>query len=73
MRIGQGMYIKDLNVLPESSQFNHYPEGTTLIVRYYLTVGGCTLENECLMGIDNIVMVEQRNLVSHRKALDNGY
>lgn len=60
--IGRGTSVQDLTVGHVSHRTPGKPEGSPLIVGDYVTVGhsvilhGCTIGNECLIGMGSIVM-----------------
>jgi len=60
--IGRGSNIQDLSVGHVSHKTADKPEGSPLIVGDYVTVGhsvilhGCTIGNECLIGMGSIIM-----------------
>jgi carbonic anhydrase/acetyltransferase-like protein (isoleucine patch superfamily) len=87
--IGAGTNIQDLSVLHVNHKSNDDPDGAPLIIGNYVTVGhtvilhGCTLEDECLIGMGSIVMdkavvqkhvlVAAGSLVPEGKVLESGY
>ena len=89
IRIGHGTNIQDLSMLHVSHQSSWDPPGAPLIVGNHVTVGhsvilhGCTLEDECLIGMGSTVMdkvVVQKHvllgagsLVPEGKILESGY
>ncbi|MFJ5446818.1 gamma carbonic anhydrase family protein [Methylobacillus methanolivorans] len=89
IRIGQGSNIQDGSILHVSHKSSWEPEGSPLIVGANVTVGhkvilhGCTLEDECLIGMGSIVMdkvVVQKHvllgagsLVPEGKVLESGF
>ncbi len=86
--IGRGTNIQDLTMGHVSHRTEQKPEGSPLIVGDYVTVGhsvvlhGCTIGNECLIGIGSIilddvvipdrVMIGAGSLVSPGKVLESG-
>lgn len=89
IRIGRGSNIQDLSVLHVNHKSAGDPQGSPLIVGDYVTVGhkvilhGCTIEDECLIGMGSIVMdkavIEKQvllaagSLVPEGKVLQSGY
>ncbi len=86
--IGRGTNIQDLTVGQVSHKTPEKPSGSPLIVGDYVTVGhsvilhGCTIGNECLIGMGSVimddvvipdrVMVGAGSLVSPGKTLESG-
>ena len=86
--IGRGSNVQDLTMGHVSHKTQGKPEGSPLIVGDYVTVGhsvilhGCTIGNECLIGIGSIilddvvipdhVMIGAGSLVSPGKVLESG-
>ncbi len=86
--VGRGTNIQDLTMGHVSHKTEQKPEGSPLIVGDYVTVGhavvlhGCTIGNECLIGIGSIilddvvipdrVMIGAGSLVSPGKVLESG-
>lgn len=86
--IGRGTNIQDLTMGHVSHKTPDKPEGSPLIVGDYVTVGhsvilhGCTIGNECLIGMGSIVMddvvvpdrvmIGAGSLVSPGKVLESG-
>lgn len=86
--IGRGTNIQDLTMGHVSHKTPDKPEGSPLIVGDYVTVGhsvilhGCTIGNECLIGMGSIVMddvvipdhvmIGAGSLVSPGKVLEEG-
>lgn len=86
--IGQGSNVQDLSVGHVSHKTAEKPDGSPLIIGDYVTVGhsvilhGCTIGNDCLIGmgsiimddvvIPNQVMIGAGSLVSPGKALESG-
>lgn len=89
IRIGHGSNIQDLSVLHVSHKSSWDPGGAPLIIGNFVTIGhkvilhGCTIADECLIGMGAIVMdkviVEPRvlvgagSLVPEGKVLESGY
>jgi carbonic anhydrase/acetyltransferase-like protein (isoleucine patch superfamily) len=89
IRIGAGTNVQDLSVLHVSHKSSWEPSGMPLIIGSNVTIGhkvilhGCTIEDECLIGMGSIVMdkvVVQKNvlvgagsLVPEGKVLESGY
>ncbi len=89
IRIGHGSNIQDLSVLHVSHQSSTDPAGAPLTIGNYVTIGhsvilhGCTIEDECLIGMGSIVMdktvvqkhvlVAAGSLVPEGKVLESGY
>jgi carbonic anhydrase/acetyltransferase-like protein (isoleucine patch superfamily) len=89
IRIGQGTNIQDLSTLHVSHKSSEDPDGSPLIIGNHVTVGhnvilhGCTIEDECLIGMGSIimdktivqkhVMVGAGSLVPEGKVLESGY
>ncbi|MGZ8271507.1 MAG: gamma carbonic anhydrase family protein [Methylophilus sp.] len=89
IRIGEGTNIQDLSVLHVNHPSEDDPDGSPLIIGKNVTVGhtvilhGCTIEDECLIGMGSIVMdkaVVQKHvllaagsLVPEGKVLESGY
>jgi carbonic anhydrase/acetyltransferase-like protein (isoleucine patch superfamily) len=86
--IGRGSNIQDLTMGHVSHKTPEKPEGSPLIVGDYVTVGhavvlhGCSIGNECLIGIGSIilddvivpdhVMIGAGSLVAPGKTLESG-
>ncbi len=86
--VGRGTNIQDLTMGHVSHKTPDKPEGSPLIVGDYVTVGhsvilhGCTIGNECLIGMGSIimddvvvpdhVMIGAGSLVSPGKVLEGG-
>jgi carbonic anhydrase/acetyltransferase-like protein (isoleucine patch superfamily) len=86
--IGRGTNVQDLTIGHVSHRTADKPEGSPLIVGEYVTVGhsviihGCTIGNECLIGMGSIimddavipdrVMIGAGSLVSPGKVLESG-
>lgn len=89
IRIGRGTNIQDLSMLHVSHKSIADPEGAPLIIGNNVTIGhsvilhGCTIEDECLIGMGSIimdrvivqkhVMVAAGSLVPEGKVLESGY
>ncbi len=89
IRIGAGTNIQDISILHVSHQSSWEPAGAPLIIGDHVTIGhkvilhGCTIEDECLIGMGSIVMdkaVVQKHvllgagsLVPEGKVLESGY
>ena len=89
IRIGAGSNIQDLSVLHVSHRSDSDPNGAPLIIGQHVTVGhkvilhGCTIADECLIGMGSIVMdkvIVQKNvllgagsLVPEGRELESGY
>ena len=87
--IGVGSNIQDLSVLHVSHKTAHDPHGAPLLIGARVTVGhsvilhGCTIGDECLIGMGSIIMdkaiLEPRvllgagSLVPEGKTLQSGY
>lgn len=89
IRIGAGTNVQDLSVLHVSHKSSWDPEGAPLIIGSNVTIGhkvilhGCTIEDECLIGMGSIIMdkvvvhkhvlVGAGSLVPEGKVLESGY
>jgi carbonic anhydrase/acetyltransferase-like protein (isoleucine patch superfamily) len=89
IKIGAGSNIQDGAVLHVNHQSSYDPNGSPLIIGANVTIGhmvilhGCTIEDECLIGMGSIVMdkaVVQKNvlvaagsLVPEGKILESGF
>jgi carbonic anhydrase/acetyltransferase-like protein (isoleucine patch superfamily) len=89
IRIGHGTNIQDLSMLHVSHQSSEDPVGAPLVIGNHVTIGhsvilhGCTIEDECLIGMGSIimdkavvqkhVMVAAGSLVPEGKVLESGY
>ncbi len=89
IRIGHGSNVQDLSILHVSHKSSWDPNGAPLIIGNFVTIGhkvilhGCTIGDECLIGMGAIVMdkvvVEPRvligagALVPEGKVLESGY
>jgi len=87
--IGEGTNVQDLSMLHVSHKSSWDPEGAPLIIGKHVTIGhtvilhGCTIEDECLIGMGSLVMdkaVLQKHvllgagsLVPEGKVLESGY
>ena len=62
IRIGKNTNIQDLSILHVNHRSKDDPEGSPLIIGDNVTIGhavilhGCTIEDECLIGMGSIVM-----------------
>lgn len=86
--IGRGTNVQDLSMGHVTHKSKDKPEGSPLIIGDYVTVGhsvvlhGCSIGNECLIGIGSIilddvvipdhVMIGAGSLVSPGKVLESG-
>lgn len=86
--IGRGSNVQDLTMGHVSHKTPQKPQGSPLIIGDYVTVGhsvilhGCTIGNECLIGMGSIVMddvvipdhvmIGAGSLVSPGKTLEGG-
>lgn len=86
--VGRGSNVQDLTMCHVSHKTPVKPEGSPLIIGDYVTVGhsvilhGCTIGNECLIGMGSIimddvviperVMIAAGSLVSPGKSLESG-
>lgn len=86
--IGRGSNVQDLTIGHVSHKTPEYPDGSPIIVGDYVTVGhsvilhGCTIGNECLIGMGSIimddavipdrVMIGAGSLISPGKVLESG-
>jgi len=89
IKIGVGSNVQDLSVLHVSHKSSWDPAGAPLLIGNYVTIGhkvilhGCTIGDECLIGMGSIVMdkviVEPRvlvgagSLVPEGRVLESGY
>lgn len=89
IHIGQGTNIQDLSMLHVNHKSPLEPAGAPLVIGNYVTIGhtvilhGCTIEDECLIGMGSIVMdkaiVQQHvllaagSLVPEGNVLESGY
>ncbi len=89
IRIGEGTNIQDGSILHVGHRSSADPLGAPIHIGKYVTIGhlvilhGCTIEDECLIGMGSIVMdkaVIQKNvllaagsLVAEGKVLESGY
>ncbi len=88
IRIGKNANIQDLSMLHVNHKSSSDPAGSPLIIGDFVTIGhtvilhGCTIEDECLIGMGSIVMdkaVVQKqvllgagSLVPEGKVLESG-
>jgi carbonic anhydrase/acetyltransferase-like protein (isoleucine patch superfamily) len=86
--LGRGTNVQDLTMCHVSHKTSDKPEGSPLIIGDYVTVGhsvslhGCRIGNECLIGMGSIimddavipdrVMIGAGSLVSPGKTLESG-
>jgi carbonic anhydrase/acetyltransferase-like protein (isoleucine patch superfamily) len=86
--IGRGTNVQDLSVGHVSHKTAEKPDGSPLIIGDYVTVGhavilhGCTIGNECLIGMGSIILddavipdrvvIGAGSLVTQGKALESG-
>ena len=86
--IGRGTNVQDLSIGHVSHKTAEHPQGSPLIIGDYVTVGhsvilhGCSIGNECLIGMGSIimddavipdqVMIAAGSLVSPGKTLESG-
>lgn len=89
IRIGAGTNVQDLSVLHVSHKSSRDPGGAPLLIGNNVTIGhkvilhGCTIGDECLIGMGAIVMdkvaiqphvlVGAGSLVPEGKVLESGY
>ncbi|MEZ0232478.1 MAG: gamma carbonic anhydrase family protein [Methylophilaceae bacterium] len=89
IRIGKGSNVQDLSMLHVSHKSSWAPDGSPLMIGQNVTIGhrvilhGCTIEDECLIGMGSIVMdnvivqkhvlVGAGSLVPEGKVLESGY
>ena len=89
VQIGCGTNVQDLSILHVNHRTSQDPEGSPLVIGQYVTIGhavilhGCTIEDECLIGMGSIVMdkaIVQKHvllaagsLVPEGKVLESGY
>ena len=89
IRVGTGTNVQDLSVLHVSHKSSWDPQGAPLIIGSNVTIGhkvilhGCTIKDECLIGMGSIVMdkvIVQKHvligagtLVPEGKTLESGY
>ena len=89
VQIGCGTNVQDLSILHVNHRTSQDPEGSPLVIGQYVTIGhavilhGCTIEDECLIGMGSIVMdkaivqkhvlVAAGSLVPEGKVLESGY
>lgn len=86
--VGRGTNVQDLSVGHVSHKTADKPEGSPLIIGDYVTVGhsvilhGCTIGNECLIGMGSIilddvvipdrVLIGAGSMVTQGKTLESG-
>lgn len=89
IRIGNGTNVQDLSTLHVSHKSSWDPAGAPLIIGNHVTIGhnvilhGCTIEDECLIGMGSIIMektivhkyvlIGAGSLVPEGKVLESGY
>jgi len=89
IQIGRGSNVQDLSMLHVSHKSSWAPDGSPLMIGQNVTIGhrvilhGCTIEDECLIGMGSIVMdnvlvqkhvlVGAGSLVPEGKVLESGY
>ena len=89
IHIGRGSNIQDLSMLHVSHPSSQDPAGSPLIIGNDVTIGhsvilhGCTIEDDCLIGMGSIVMdnaiihknvlLAAGSLVPEGKVLESGY
>ena len=89
IRVGHGTNVQDLSMLHVNYPSSLDPEGAPLMIGNNVTIGhsvilhGCTIEDECLIGMGSIVMdkavvqkhvmVAAGSLVPEGKVLESGY
>jgi carbonic anhydrase/acetyltransferase-like protein (isoleucine patch superfamily) len=89
IHIGAGSNVQDLSVLHVSHRSERDPAGAPLAIGQHVTIGhkvilhGCTIEDECLIGMGSIVMdkaivrkhvlLGAGSLVPEGKVLESGY
>lgn len=89
IRIGHHTNVQDLSMLHVSHKSSWDPPGAPLIIGNHVTIGhsvilhGCTLEDECLIGMGSIVMdkalvqkhvlLAAGSLVPEGRVLESGY
>lgn len=89
IRIGAGTNVQDSSVLHVSHKSSWDPAGAPLIIGSNVTIGhkvilhGCTIEDECLIGMGSIIMdkvivqkhvlIGAGSLVPEGKVLESGY
>jgi carbonic anhydrase/acetyltransferase-like protein (isoleucine patch superfamily) len=89
IRIGAGTNVQDLSVLHVNHKSSGDPAGSPLIIGNNVTIGhnvilhGCTIEDECLVGMGSIVMdkvvvkkhvlIAAGSLVPEHTVLESGY
>jgi len=86
--VGRGSNVQDLSVGHVSHKTSEKPEGSPLIIGDFVTVGhsvilhGCTIGNECLIGMGSIilddavvpdhVLIGAGSMVTQGKVLESG-
>jgi carbonic anhydrase/acetyltransferase-like protein (isoleucine patch superfamily) len=86
--VGRGSNVQDLSVGHVSHKTSEKPDGSPLIIGDYVTVGhsvilhGCTIGNECLIGMGSIilddvvipdhVLIGAGSMVTQGKLLESG-
>ncbi|MEQ1603098.1 MAG: gamma carbonic anhydrase family protein [Methylophilaceae bacterium] len=89
IQIGAGTNVQDLSVLHVSHKSSWNPQGAPLLIGKHVTIGhkvilhGCTIADECLIGMGSIVMdkvIVQKNvllaagsLVPEGRVLESGF
>ncbi|MDP2229699.1 gamma carbonic anhydrase family protein [Methylotenera sp.] len=89
IRIGKNSNIQDLSMLHVNHKSSADPEGSPILIGDNVTIGhtvilhGCTIEDECLIGMGSIVMdkvlvqkhvlLAAGSLVPEGRILDSGY
>lgn len=89
IEIGEGSNVQDLSTLHVTHQSSYDPAGAPLIIGKHVTIGhnvilhGCTIEDECLIGMGSIVMdkvlvqkhvlLAAGSLVPEGKVLESGF
>jgi carbonic anhydrase/acetyltransferase-like protein (isoleucine patch superfamily) len=88
IRVGRCSNVQDLTMCHVSHKTPHKPEGSPLVIGDYVTIGhsailhGCTIGNECLIGMGTIIMddavipdrvlIGAGSLVPPEKVLESG-
>lgn len=89
IRVGKNSNIQDLSMLHVNHKSSIDPEGSPIVIGDNVTIGhmvilhGCTIEDECLIGMGSIVMdkvlvqkhvlLAAGSLVPEGKVLESGY